>query len=279
MAFRRTLGRLGVAAVAVATIAAGSAFAFAPVHAQSPSGVPTARFYGHATFPSGGNPPGSTVTASVGGAVCSVTNTNYLSGVTQGAVDNGGNYEIDIEAVAGCTTPGATVTFAANGIKAQQVGTLPDLAGTAVHLDLTFGAAATPTATAAPPPPPPPPSAAPTATVAATPRPSTAPPPPPATAAPSPKPPTPVVVQRPVVQQAPKGPISAQGPARGPAAYQAPVYQAPAAGVSPRLPNTGTGGLLDQQSNDSLAVWALAAIVLAGLAVSASGLFAYRRSR
>jgi hypothetical protein len=53
-----------------------------------------------------------------------------------------------------------------------------------------------------------------------------------------------------------------------------------AGGAAPRLPNTGTGGLLDQQSSSSsLTGWALALVVLAGLGVSASGLVAYRRSR
>jgi hypothetical protein len=36
--------------------------------------------------------------------------------------------------------------------------------------------------------------------------------------------------------------------------------------------------MLDQQSSTSLTGWALALVVLAGLGVSASGLFAYRRS-
>jgi hypothetical protein len=52
-----------------------------------------------------------------------------------------------------------------------------------------------------------------------------------------------------------------------------------AGGAAPRLPSTGTGGLLDQQSSSSLTGWALALLVLAGLGVSASGLVAYRRSR
>jgi hypothetical protein len=85
---------------------------------------------------------------------------------------------------------------------------------------------------------------------------------------------------RPVVQQAPKGPVTAQAPK----AAAAPAYVAPAAApapaaTAPRLPSTGTGGLLDQSTSSSLSGWALALIVLAGLGVSASGLVAYRRSR
>jgi hypothetical protein len=89
---------------------------------------------------------------------------------------------------------------------------------------------------------------------------------------------------RPVVQQAPKGPVTAQAP-KAAAAPAAPVAQAPAvsaaapAASAPRLPSTGTGGLLDQSTSTSLSGWALALIVLAGLGVSASGLVAYRRSR
>lgn len=270
MAFRGNLGRLGVAALAVAGLAAGSAFMTAPVHAQSPSSVPAARFYGHATFPSGNQSAATAVTATVGGVACSVSVT-ATGGVATGSLDNLGNYALDIQSVPGCTTPGASVTFTSAGIRAQQTGTLPQIPGTAVHLDLTFAAAATPTATAAPPPPPPPSTPAATPAATATRAATTAPPPPPPSTATRPPVATPRV-QAPVAQ-APKGPVTAQAPAKA----AAPVAQAPAA--APRLPSTGTGGLLDQQSSNSLTGWALLSIVLAALGVSASGLVAYRRSR
>lgn len=262
MAFRGNLGRLGAAALTVAALAAGTVFAGAPVHAQAPVGVPSARFYGHVTPPSGALPAGSAVTATVGGVACSGGGA-VTGSVATGALDNLNNYTLDIQAVPGCTTPGASVTFTLAGLRANQTGTLPQVPGTAVHLDLTF-AQATPTATAAPPPPPPP-----TPTRAASPAPTSAPPPPPPTQAP--RPPvtaTPARVQAPVAQ-APKGPVTAQAPRAG---------AAPAA-AAPRLPSTGTGGLLDEQSSTSLTGWALALIVLAALGVSASGVVAYRRSR
>lgn len=283
MALRGKLGRLGAAALAVAGLAAGSVFAVAPAQAQAPSSVPSARFYGHATFPNGALPAGSTISATVGGVACSVSVT-ATGGNSVGQLDNLGNYALDIQAVPGCTTPGATVAFTAGGLRAQQTGTLPQIPGTAVHLDLTF-AGATPTAT--PPPPP---------TVAPTPRVTTTPPPPPPTATrpiatppvatpprPTGTPVRPVVQQAPgkAVAQAPKGPVVAQAPSKAAApTYQAPAVSAAApAAVAPRLPSTGTGGLLDQQASNSLTGWALALIVLAALGVSASGLVAYRRSR
>ncbi len=51
---------------------------------------------------------------------------------------------------------------------------------------------------------------------------------------------------------------------------------APAA--RPALPNTGTGGLLDQQQSPATGL-ALLSIVLGALALGATGLVAYRRSR
>ena len=152
---------------------------------------------------------------------------------------NDGSYFIDIQSVPGCTTPGATVAFSAGSLKAKQTGTLPSIPGTPVHLDLDFQAPATPSATA--PPPPPPPTKTPTA----------APPPPPAPSR------TPAPAPKPVVQQAPAGKA---GPV-----------------VGAKLPNTGTGGLLEQQT--AATGWALLVIVLAALGVSATGLVAYRRQR
>jgi hypothetical protein len=290
MQIQGKMARLGAAAVALAGIAGGTLLAGPAAMAQAPQSVPVARFYGRVTDPQGQPAAGLSISASVGNTICNASNP-VSGGVNVVSTDNNGGYTADIQAAPGCTTPGSTVVFqysygAAGTYRAKETGTIPDIPGTAVHLDLHLQAPATPTPAAPPPPPPP------------TVRPSTptqAPPPPPTTPRPAtpppatPRPSTPVV-QR--VQQAPKGPVSAQGPkaatgpksAQGPSVgygqgggYAAPSYQAPA--TSPRLPNTGTGGLLDQQSSTSLTGWALAAIVLAALGVSATGLFAYRRSR
>jgi len=235
------LGRWGLAAVALAGLAGGSVFASAPASAQAPTNLPMARFYGQATV-NGAKPiTNLTISALVGTTPCSGTQAN----VSGSGTFNDGSYFVDIQAVPGCTTPGATVTFTISGFKAKQTGTLPQIPGTPVHLDLDFQAPATPTA-AAPTPPPPPqrtPSPAP-------PPPST---PPPARSSQTPSP-------KPVVQQAPAG---------------AGGGYAPVAGA--RLPNTGTGGLLDQQTTET--GWALLVIVLAALGVSATGLVAYRRQR
>jgi hypothetical protein len=235
------LGRWGLAAVALAGLAGGSVLASAPASAQAPTNLPMARFYGQATV-NGAKPiTNLTISALIGTTPCSGTQAN----VSGSGSFNDGSYFVDIQAVPGCTTPGATVTFTISGFKAKQTGTLPQIPGTPVHLDLDFQAPATPTA-AAPTPPPPPqrtPSPAP-------PPPST---PPPARSSQTPSP-------KPVVQQAPAG---------------AGGGYAPVAGA--RLPNTGTGGLLDQQTTET--GWALLVIVLAALGVSATGLVAYRRQR
>jgi hypothetical protein len=253
------LGRLGLTALALATVAGGLVFAGSTAQAQSPSSVPAARFYGTARCPQGACPSNLTITAFVGSTTCTGTQSIPQSQTNSG-IDNGGNYVIDIQSVPGCTTPGGTVTFTAGSYRARETGTVPDIPGTAVHLNLTFQLPATPTA--APTQPPATPTRAPT----------TAPPPPTPPPATATRPPAPSpTVQRPVTQQAPKGPVAAQAP------KSAPVAAAPA--TAPRLPNTGTGGLLDQQSSNSLTGWALALIVLAALGVSASGIFAYRRSR
>jgi hypothetical protein len=235
------LGRWGLAAVALAGLAGGSVLASAPASAQAPTNLPMARFYGQATV-NGAKPiTNLTISALIGTTPCSGTQAN----VSGSGSFNDGSYFVDIQAVPGCTTPGATVTFTISGFKAKQTGTLPQIPGTPVHLDLDFQAPATPSATAPPPPPPPQPSR------------TAAPPPPPSSATPArsatPSP-------KPVVQQAPAG---------------AGGGYAPVAGA--RLPNTGTGGLLDQQTTET--GWALLVIVLAALGVSATGLVAYRRQR
>jgi len=235
------LGRWGLAAVALAGLAGGSVFASAPASAQAPTNLPMARFYGQATV-NGAKPiTNLTISALVGTTPCSGTQAN----VSGSGTFNDGSYFVDIQAVPGCTTPGATVTFTISGFKAKQTGTLPQIPGTPVHLDLDFQAPATPTAAAPTPPPPPTP-----ARTQVAPPPST---PPPARPSQTPSP-------KPVVQQAPAG---------------AGGGYAPVAGA--KLPNTGTGGLLDQQTTET--GWALLVIVLAALGVSATGLVAYRRQR
>jgi len=236
------LGRWGLAAVALAGLAGGSVLVSAPASAQAPVNIPVARFYGQVTVAGQRPITNLTITGLVGAIPCSGTQPNVQGSGTF----NDGSYFVDIQAVPGCTTPGSTVKFTISGFTAKQTGTIPQLPGTPVHLDLDFQAPATPAATA--PPPPPPPTQAPTQ----------APPPPPRPSATS----TPAPAPKPVVQQAP-------------AAGRGGGYPAPVAGA--RLPNTGTGGLLDQQTTET--GWALLVIVLAALGVSATGLVAYRRQR
>lgn len=190
------------------------------VNAGGPSAVPTARFFGSVSSATGAALQGATVTATVGGVTCGT-----------GTV-NAGQYTLDIQAITGCTTPGASVSFSVGGQPATQTGQLPQLQGTAVSLNLTVSAATPTPAPAAPSTPPPPPTA----------RPSTPPPPPttrPTTA------PTAVVPSRP--PQTGLGGTSQQKPA-APAAQKpaAPAAQGPAApaaqGAVVLLPNTGAGG-------------------------------------
>jgi len=232
------LGRWGLAAVALALVAGGSAVASAPVRAQAPTSIPVARFYGQVTQQGERPIVNVPVSATIGNTVCSATQSGN-QGTGSSYTSNDSTYFLDIQAVPGCTTPGSTIVFTLGSMKAKETGTVPQLPGTPIHLDLDFQLPATPTSTA-PPPPPPPAAKTPTA----------APPP-------APKPATATPAAKPVVQQAPA------------AAY------APVAGA--RLPNTGTGGLLDQQTTET--GWALLVIVLAALGVSATGLVAYRRQR
>jgi hypothetical protein len=215
-----------------------------------PESVPMARFYGQVVDANSGEPPSNaTIIAYVGDVQCSKSTGN--------GTDNYGHYTLDLYAVPGCTTPGASVRFTVNDLTTEQHGTVPDLPGTAIHLDLTV-AQATPTP-------------APRPSVVAT----VAPPPPPVRTPPPAA--TPATVQAPRVQ----GPRGVQGPkaVQAPKAVQRPAYGAggaPAA-VAPRLPSTGTGGLLDQSGGAS--GWMLAAVLLAALGMGASGLVAYRREQ
>lgn len=294
------LGRFGAVALALALLVTGG-FVFAnAANAQSPQSVPSARFYGTARNAAGAPIAGGGVVATIGGVQCGV-----------GSADNSGNYFVDIQAAPGCTTPGATVSFTLQGQAATPscTPTLPNIEGSAVHCDLSLKAVATATRT----PPPLPPSPTRTATVTPpTPPTVTRTIPPTVTHTPVVTATRPVIVptivqvqtgKKAVQQQAPrgilakKGPVvvqtkkaaAVQAPSKAVSVQQAPVYrapvsvqQAPAAvsSVSPKLPNTGTGGLLNEQSSGSaLAGWAVLAIVLAALGISATGAFAYRRSR
>jgi hypothetical protein len=88
----------------------------------------------------------------------------------------------------------------------------------------------------------------------------------------------------PVVVVRPAGPVQVQGPragARGPyrPAARRPVAR-PQARVAnaPRLPSTGTGGLLNSDTGSGLGVWTPGMILLAAGALAA-GAFIYRRQR
>jgi len=260
-----------LASVLLATAAA------APAHAQAPQAIPSARFYGAVTVPSGQPVTNLTITGAVGTTTCTATQ----SGIAGSATVNSGQYLLDIQAVPGCTAPGSNVNFTVAGFKAQETGTLPDLPGTPVHLDLHFQAPPPPppppppsTPSAATPLPPPPPAPGPASPVA-TPRTAT-PPPPPAS--------QPKSVQGPAVAQAPaKGPVVSQAPASKPQAAppSKPVVQAPprpAAPPAPRpaapaLPNTGTGGLLPSTGTGS--TWA--AVLALASALAAAGVLRTRR--
>ena len=225
------------------TATATTAAATGPTPASNlggPVSVPSARFFGTVTLNGSAAAPGTTVTASIGGVACGF-----------GTV-SGNTYAVDVQAIQGCTTVGATVNFTVGGARASQTGTLPPIEGTAVPLNLT-AVAATPT----PPPPPPPPS--PVRTVA--------PPPPP--------PPRPSPVRTAVVTPVAQRPAAPVAQAAKPAA---PGAQAARPAAAPALPRTGTGGLLDQHQGGATGL-ALIGIIFGAMALSATGLVAYRRSR
>jgi len=216
-----------------------------------PSAVPSARFFGSVSVSGVAGSAPTTVTASIGGTACGFGNISS------------GTYTLDIQAISGCTTPGASVSFAVGSNPANETGTLPAIPGTAVRLNLT-AASATPT----PPPPPPPAPPTPARTASAAPPPP--PPPPPASATPAR---TATTAPRPsatsaqgAVAQKPAAPAGA--PAAAPAAAPARVT----------LPSTGTGGLAGQNQGGATA-FALLSILLGAVLLSATGLVAYRRSR
>jgi len=313
MSIRSKAIRLGAMAGAAALMSGLALSAVANVGAQvgtstpasnvgGPRNVPSARVYGTITGPVGSG----AVTASIGGVACGF-----------GTV-TGNSYFVDVQAIAGCTAPGAVVTLTVGGnpAVASPAAVLPPVP-TSVLANLTVSVAApVSTATMTPPPPPPPParaSASPTATAApptmaptarvtATTAPPTMAPTArvtatvaptarvTATVAPTARATATVTTQRPnaPVAQKANAPVAqkAVGVAAAAVAQKAaaaPVAQgpgavaaAPAARVA--LPNTGTGGLLDQRDSGTTSV-ALLSILLGAVLLSATGLVSYRRSR
>jgi hypothetical protein len=233
-------------ATPAATVAATASGPTPASNVGGPSSVPSARFFGTVTA-AGGTLPGTVVTASIGGVLCG-----------SGTV-SGNQYTVDVQAIQGCTTAGASVSFTVGGMAASPSGSLPAVAGTAVQNNLTVAAPTptpAPTVASTPPPPPtrvttppPPPTARPSATTRATPA---------ATAAQG---------------QRPSAP-AAQKPAAAPAA-QKPVAAAPARGAVV-LPNTGSGTTSGQSSTSVLALFSI--LAGAGL-LGASSLLAFRKSR
>ncbi|MHB8577404.1 MAG: hypothetical protein ACYDCQ_18995 [Dehalococcoidia bacterium] len=230
---------LAVASLAAAVaMTGGLALVQSGVHAQTgtttpasnvggPQNVPYARFFGSVTLNGSAAPAGATVVGSVGGVVCGT------------GTSDGSQYKVDLQAIVGCTTPGASVSFTVNGNPAvsSPAAVLPQIQGTAVLANLTATTATpsptpSPSPTATPPPPPPPP------------------PPPVITASPTKTPtpaPTAVVPVRPpstglggTQQQKPTGPVAQK--AAAPVAQKAGAAAA-APAARPALPNTGTGGL------------------------------------
>jgi hypothetical protein len=67
-----------------------------------------------------------------------------------------------------------------------------------------------------------------------------------------------------------KGPVTSQAPSKGPVAAQAPAVAAPVTmAAAPRLPSTGTGGLLPQPEQDRTGVLVgVGAVLLVAAAVT-----------
>jgi hypothetical protein len=283
-----------------AALLAGAALALgaAGVGAQAPPSVPQFRAYGTVTINGAPAPAGTTVTAQS-------ASSNTICG-TGTVSSTSGSYFVDVQSIAGCT---GNVIFLVNG-QPTNAGTVtqPNVQGSPKQVNLAVvPATATPTpppppavvATTAPPPPPPPPPP----TVAATTAPP--PPPPPPTAVPTVAPTVVVPVsppntgvgpgpsrtggttvqQAPTAKQAPSGPVIAQAPAAASAPVTAAggsqaVSQAPASvAAAPKLPNTGTGGLLDQQTQSDSSAWLVAGIALALLLLASTATLARRRAR
>lgn len=139
MQLRGKASRWGAAALTIAALAAGGVglSGATTARAQAPQSVPAARFYGTVRNTAGAPavsgivsnsvPVSGGVTAYVGSVQCGI-----------GPIDNAGMYFVDIQSAPGCTTPGATVTFTVQGIKARESSTVPAIQGSAVRQDLTL---------------------------------------------------------------------------------------------------------------------------------------------
>jgi hypothetical protein len=250
---------LNIAAIiSGAAIITGTALAIgaSPIAAQGPSSVPW-RAYGSATVSGQPAPAGATINAVSATSATTTCGTGTVSGAS-------GNYFVDVQQIPGCL---GSVTFTVNGQTVSNPPvTPPDIAGSPKQVQLQVSAA-TPVA---PPPPPP-------AILATPPAPPPPPPPPAATTAPQPVT-TPVVPAAPPNTGVGPGPSRAtQAPPSAPA-VQAPAVQAPAVGTVPQLPNTGTGGLLQSDTQSGTSPWLLGGLILAALAIVTSAV-AVRRSR
>jgi hypothetical protein len=209
-----------------------------------PSAVPAARFFGSVKIGGNNAPDGTTVVASISGVACGY-----------GTV-SGGQYFVDVQAISGCTTPGANVSFAVGGQTASTTGTLPSVPG-AVQLNLAVSQA-TPTPAA---------SASPTAA-------APTPPPPPSRPTTAPTPPAPPTARTATATPRPATPSPTAGAARGQAVTgQKPVAAKPAA-AKPALPKTGTGGAGDSQRGLAAGIAGALALALAGF-----GAIRLRRTR
>jgi hypothetical protein len=287
--FTASILRAALAAVLGVTLA--SVFA---VGAQAQIGGCCAPIRGTAKTTTGQILANGTVVVRVGEAICGSATT-----------DSSGNFSIPFRSTqtGGATSalpaacqPGATAFFDVGGQTASQTATLQATNGPstpAVVVNLTqapgVGAGSPATVSAQPPPPPPPPSAALAATPAA---------PAPATATSIARSPSPVAtrlvptatgrttVQGGVAKGAPaaapaaarlRQPTAPQ-PARAPssAVSAAPVSQAPAVpAAAPRLPSTGSGGLLNAH-RAAVSGWIVLLAMLAALCLGASGALAGR---
>ena len=218
------------------------------VSAQAPPSVPLVRFFGTITVNGSPAPAGASVTAQSAASASTTCGTS-----TVGA---NGSYSLDVQSISGCL---GNQTFLVNGVAASQTGTPPAAQGSAQRLDLTVTGTGQATPRAATPPPPP--------TVSAPPPPPPAPPIVAATRAP-----TPAATTAPTVVVPAAPPNTGVGP--GPTRSQA----APSVAQAPKLPNTGTGGLLAADAQTSSPLWALVAIGLGTMTLLISGAFVFRRS-
>lgn len=247
--------RAGVAATAALALLGGVLGVAPPALAQSgtptpttsvggPSAVPAARFFGSVKVGSNNAPDGTTVVASISGVACGY-----------GTV-NGGQYFVDVQSIAGCSTPGANVNFAVGGQTSSTTGTLPGVPG-AVQLNLAVSQA---TATPAP-----------TASAAAA---APTPPPPPSRPTTAPQPPAPPTARTATPRAATPTPrATAAGAGRQGVTAQKPVAAKPAV-ARPVLPKTGTGDSAGSPRGLAAALAGVVALALAGF-----GAIRLRRTR